>query len=70
MIEDYNEEEGSDWINWELVPLKPEWLNKQIMRECRDNNIPVTMIRVKECDGKEYLRLFRKSPLHKMEWIT
>jgi hypothetical protein len=61
---------GEDWVNWIPIPVKPEWLNKQIMRECRENHIPVTMLRVKERDGKEYIRLFRKSPLHKTEWIT
>jgi hypothetical protein len=63
-------EQGEDWTDWIPIPLKPDWLNEQIMRECRENNIPITIMRVKERDGNEYIRLFRKSSLYKTDWIT
>ena len=60
-------EQGEDWFEWIPIPLKPEWLNEQIMRECREKHIPITIMRLRDKDGKEWLRLFRKSPLHRTE---
>ena len=39
------------------------------MKECRQKNIPVTIMRLRDKDGKEWLRLFRKSPLSKTALI-
>ena len=40
------------------------------MKECRERHIPITVMRLRDKQDKEWLRLFRKSPLSRTEWIT
>jgi hypothetical protein len=30
-------EQMEDWLEWVPIPLKPEWLNEQIIKECKGN---------------------------------
>jgi len=51
---------NSDWYNWESVPLKPEWLNKQIMDKCNTEGIPLQFLRIKRENGREEFMILRK----------
>jgi hypothetical protein len=59
-----------DWYNWIPIPLAPEEENRMITKYCKDNNIPVTIMRIRDKQGKEWIRLFRKSTIPKNDWIT
>ena len=72
MIEDNNNNYSQDidtgWVNWEFVPLKPEWLTRSVMDRCKKEGIPIRILRTRRKDGKEEI-IIQEGTEDQIKWV-